>query len=311
MGCGSAQTIKYGRQSGRQRYRCLVCGKAFQPHKRVRRADFVERLWSEYVWGKQTLAQLSTKYHLDHKTIQKYFRERHPETRFPYELIPPHPIFLVIDAYYRSRGDGTIVFRVPKLQQNLLWYDIKYETILDYTNGVQSLVDSGWVIKGITIDGRPGTVRALEYYAPVQHCQFHQLQIVTKYLTKRPKFDSHIALKRVASTLTRVNETVFTQLLDAWFFKYGHLLKERTSHPGGGWSYTHEHLRSCYNSLRRNLPHLFTYVGYPGMPNTTNSLDGSISHLRTLHRIHRGKSFSPQENFPGEVLRGKTTKNSL
>lgn len=271
----------------------------------------MERLWDEYVWGKQTLKQLSTRYNLDHKTIQKYFRERRPETRFPYELIPPHPVFLVIDAYYRKRGDGTIVFRVPELQQNLLWYNIEYETILAYTRGVDTLVQTGWEVRGITIDCRPGTIRALEYYAPVQHCQFHQLQTVTKYLTKRPKFESHQALKRVASTLTRVNEPVFTELLDYWYNKYGHLLKERTYHPGGSWSYTHDHLKSCYNSLRRNLPHLFTYQQSTGMPNTTNSLDGSISHLRTLHRVHRGKSFSSEDNFPGEVLRGKSTKNSL
>ncbi len=289
----------------------MVCGKVFQLSKRARRRDFVQRLWNEYVWGKQTLEQLSERYDLDHKTIQKYFRQRCPETRFPYELIPPHPVFLVIDAYYRKRGDGTIVFRVPELQQNLLWYNIEYETILSYTRGVDTLVQAGWEVKGITIDGRPGTIRALEYYAPVQHCQFHQLQTVTKYLTKRPKFESHQALKRVASTLTKVNEPVFTELLDYWHSKYGELLKERTYHPGGGWSYTHEHLRSCYNSLRRNLPHLFTYQQYRGMPNTTNSLDGSISHLRTLHRIHRGKSFSSEDNFPGEVLRGKSTKNSL
>ena len=289
----------------------MVCGKVFQPSKRARRRDFVERLWDEYVWGKQTLEQLSERHDLDHKTIQKYFRQRCPETRFPYELIPPHPVFLVIDAYYRKRGDGTIVFRVPALQQNLLWYNIEYETILAYTRGVDTLVQAGWEVLGITIDGRPGTIRALEYYAPVQHCQFHQLQTVTKYLTKRSKFESHQALKRAASTLTKVNEPVFTELLDYWHSKYGELLKERTYHPGGGWSYTHEHLRSCYNSLRRNLPQLFTYLGYRGMPNTTNSLDGSISHLRTLHRIHRGKSFSSEDNFPGEVLRGKSTKNSL
>lgn len=271
----------------------------------------MEKLWSEYVWGKQTLKQLSHTYNLDHKTIQKYFRERRPETRFPYELIPPHPIFLVIDAYYRKRGDGTIIFRVPEMQQNLYWYNIEYETILSYTKGVDTLVQAGWEINGITIDGRPGTIRALEYYAPVQHCQFHQLQTVTKYLTKRPKFESHLALKRVALTLTKVNEQVFTELLDYWYAKYGHLLKEKTYHPGGGWSYTHKHLKSCYNSLRRNLPHLFTHLNHPGMPNTTNSLDGSISHLRTLHRIHRGKSFSSKDNFPGEVLRGLPTKNSL
>ena len=263
------------------------------------------------MWGKQTLEQLSNKYGLDHKTIQKYFRERRPETRFPYQLIPPHPVFLIIDAYYRKRGDGTILFRVPEMQQNLLWYDIKYETILSYTSGVQRLVDAGWVIKVITIDGRPGTIRALEYFAPVQHCQFHQLQIITRYLTRRPKEESNQALKRVASTLTKVNRETFTELLDYWFTQYGDLLTKRTYHPAGGWSYTHAKLRSSYRSLRRNLPYLFTHLYHPGMPNTTNSLDGSISHLRTLQRIHRGKSFTQQDNFPGEVLRGKSTNFSL
>jgi len=263
------------------------------------------------VWGKQTLAQLSAKYDLDHKTIQKYFRERRPETRFPYELIPPHPVFLVIDAYYRKRGDGTIVFRVPELQQNLLWYDLEYETILSYTKGVSCLVEAGWTLKGITIDGRPGTIKALEYYAPVQHCQFHQLATVTRYLTKRPKEESHRSLKRVASILPHTNEQTLTKLLDKWHEKYGELLSKRTYHPGGSWSYTHANLRSCYRSLRRNLPHLYTYLDYEDMPNTTNSLDGSISHLRTLQRIHRGKSFSSKENFSGGLLRGKTTSFSL
>ena len=55
---GLERVVKCGFQSGRQRYKCLDCKKVFQPHKRTRRQDFVERLWSEYVWGKQTLVQL-------------------------------------------------------------------------------------------------------------------------------------------------------------------------------------------------------------------------------------------------------------
>ena len=260
------------------------------------------------MWGKQNLEQLAQTHQLGTKTIQKILQKHTSKTTSPSEEITPQSIYLVIDAFYRSRGDGTILFRAVTLKQNLLWKDIRYETIDDYVWGVERLIELGWHIMGIVIDGRRGTIKRLSEYAPVQHCQFHQLQTVTKYLTKRPKSEAGQALKRVASTLTQIDRKTFEKLLNYWYQKYGDLVKEKTHHPLGRWSYTHESLRSCYYSLVHNTPHLFTYRDHPFMPNTTNSLDGSISHLRTLHRIHRGSQLRTRRNFTEEVLRGKTTK---
>ncbi|HEY4478754.1 MAG TPA: hypothetical protein VI981_00100, partial [Candidatus Paceibacterota bacterium] len=41
-------------------------------------------------------------------------------------------------------------------------------------------------------------------------------------------------------------------------------------------------VRGAYLSMERNLPYLFTYQKYPelNIPNTTNSLDGSFTHLK-------------------------------
>lgn len=260
------------------------------------------------MWGKQTLVQLAESEQVSIRTIQNRLNKHRSPKTSPLGDVSPQSIYLVIDAYYRKRGDGTIVFRSSNLQQNLLWRDIGYETIADYVWGVEMLLDAGWHIMGIVIDGRRGTLQALEKYTPVQHCQFHQLQTVTKYLTRKPKSEAAQALKRVASTLTQADQPTFARLLDYWYQKYGTLTKERTYHPGGGWSYTHENLRSCYFSLLHNLPHLFTYRDHPCMPNTTNTLDGSISHLRTLHRIHRGAKLHKRRNFTEEILRGKPTK---
>lgn len=220
----------------------------------------------------------------------------------------PHAIFLIIDAFYYHRGDGMMLFRDPLKQQNLLWFPIQYETIATYTIGVNLLLEHGWQIKGITVDGRRGVMQALASYAPVQHCHFHQLATINRYLTRRPKLEAAIALRRIALLLTYINQSQLTVLLETWHVRYGDLLKERTYHPSGRWSYTHRQLRSAYFSLKHNLPYLFTYLQHSNMPNTTNSLDGSITTLKTLLRLHKGMNLSLRHKVTEEVLRGLPTK---
>ncbi len=259
------------------------------------------------MWGKQTFAQLASRYKLGLSTVQKLLDLHVFPKFFPYQQIKSQAIYLVIDAYYRKRGDGTIIFRAVNLQVNLLWRDIGSETITDYLWGVELLEKAGYKILGIIIDGRRGVTRALETHAPVQYCQFHQIKTATKYLTKKPKTEAGQALRRIALVLTKIDQGLYDRLLARWHFHYGELIKEKTKHPTGGWSYTHKSIRSCYYSMIHNSAHLFTYREHPHMSNTTNSLDGSISHLRTLHRIHRGTRLTRRLNFTEGVLRGIST----
>ena len=66
---------------------------------------------------------------------------------------------------------------------------------------------------------------------------------------------------------------------------------EKTCHEDTGkWHYTHSRLRSAYRSLKTNLPYLFTYLEYPDLdiPNTTNSIEGIFSNIKTKLRVHSG-----------------------
>ena len=45
------------------------------------------------------------------------------------------------------------------------------------------------------------------------------------------------------------------------------------------------------------------------MPNTTNSLGGSISHLRTLLRVYRGTILPLKRKITQELLRGIALQN--
>lgn len=267
-------------------------------------------LWRQYVEEKQTLAQLS-------QTHGKSVRWIHTQLG-TYELPPrslqPQPTVIIADAFYDRRGSGTMLFRSPSLHENLLWFPIAYETTVDYVRGVDELERAGWVIQAFVMDGRKGVREALEARFPVQMCHFHQVQIVTRYLTRNPQLEAAQALKALTATLTHTTRAAFEAALNEWYTRWGDVVTERTvsderTKTGRKrWWYTHRRLRSAYRSLRTNLSYLFTYEQYPYLqiPHTTNSLDGSISHLRDKLGVHRGLKIQQRRKITGALLKKKS-----
>ena len=128
----------------------------------------------------------------------------------------------------------------------------------------------------------------------------------TEPVTKKPKLEAGKELRKITLLLTKSNKKEFTILLNNWFEKWKEFLKEKTVNSDTGkWFYTHKRLRSAYRSLKTNLPCLFTYQKYPklNIPNTTNSLDGSFSHFKSLLRIHRGLKRERRYKVICEILR--------
>ena len=161
---------------------------------------------------------------------------------------------------------------------------------MEYLLGRKAVERQDFKLSAIVLDGKPG-VRSVFYDIPVQMCHFHQRQIIQRYLTNNPRLEAGIELKKIVATLCYANEKTFTEQLNDWHNKWIDFLKQRTTDPiTGRWHYTHKRIRSAYRSLNNNLPYLFTYQKYPelNIPNTTNSLDGSFSHLKAKLRIHRG-----------------------
>ncbi len=202
-----------------------------------------------------------------------------------------------------------MLFRAANLSQNIYWFSVPYETIADYVNGVVYLEQQGWVIQAIVCDGRKGVKNALSGSYPIQMCQFHQLAIITRYLSRNPILPAAIELRALALTLTAINEVTFAKGLEAWHEQWAEFMKERTVNPETKrWRYTHRRVRAAYRSLVENLPYLFTHQRLPelNIPNTTNSLDGCISHLRDKLRAHRGLKLTLRLKITGELLKGKS-----
>jgi len=99
-------------------------------------------------------------------------------------------IMVIMDCVYFRRVCVYLVIRDWYLKKNIYFKRIPYETIDDYVLAIDFLEVRGFIIDGIVVDGRKGVFEALSDKYPVQMCQFHQKQIVRRYLTNKPKTEA-------------------------------------------------------------------------------------------------------------------------
>jgi hypothetical protein len=224
------------------------------------------------------LDDLASEYKRSISWVQKQIFEYEPA----YKTHNPRAINLVCDAtFYGKRKDklGTLVFKDSISKEVLAWKHIQSETIKDYKYLLTELINLGYTINSITIDGKRGLYKAFEDYS-VQMCHFHQKRIVQRYITKHPKLQASKDLQKILLRLTSTNETIFAKNLDVWYETYKDFLSEKTLNVlTGKENFTHAKLVSAYRSLRTNLPYLFTYKRYKYLSicstEGTNALGGT------------------------------------
>lgn len=169
-------------------------------------------LWEEYTKGKQTYKQLASKYGCSVKTIQRRIDRVEVFKVNEFERV----VNVLMDTTYFGRGFGVMVFRDSISGQFLYKQYVRYETNQLYLDGIEEISRRGIAVQAIICDGRKGLSQAFNDI-PVQMCQFHQVQIITKYLTKRPKSECAIELRKLALQLSRLDEMSFCQALDQWY----------------------------------------------------------------------------------------------
>ena len=221
--------------------------------------------------------------------------------------ITPQAVVCIFDATHLGE-EVLLTAREPNLKVNLGWAWIESETKEAYAALKANIESRGFKLVAVILDGRTGIPRVFEGL-PVQICQFHQLQIIRRKLTLRPETEAGQTLLSIGFSISKKTEVILTLELEEWFKKYGAFINEKTHILGTRrWRYTHRRVRSAYNSLKRNLPFLYTYQKYPDLkiPNTTNSLDGYGSRLKNLLSAHRGKSKERIRKIATEILRKQT-----
>jgi hypothetical protein len=208
-----------------------------------------------------------------------------------------------MDTTYWGRNLGVMLFRDSVKKENLLKYYVKNETIKQFVDGIRELQKRGFIIRGIVCDGKPGLLKIFESEIIIQMCQFHQKQIIKRYLTSKPKLEASKELWIIVDKLISTNKEEFTKELEEWYIKWQNFYNERTKNQETGKSfYTHKRLRSAYKSLVKNTPFLFNYIDKEDIPNTTNGIDGVFSDLKSKLRNHNGLTIERKKKLIDKYL---------
>ncbi len=210
-----------------------------------------------------------------------------------------------MDTTYFGRSFGVMVFKDSLTGTILYKQYVKQETNQLYLKGIEEISKRGIKIQSIICDGRKGLFQLFGNDIPVQMCNFHQVAIVRRYLTKKPKMQASKELWEHTLLLAHTDKESFEGGLNAWYIKWMDFLNERKIDEKGRKRYVHKKLRSAYRSLQVNVQWLFTwYENMPlKIPKTTNEIDGHFADLKNKLRNHNGLSIKRKMKFIDEFFK--------
>lgn len=192
---------KDGRRRGRQKYRCVECGSYFSSVRRNNLA-WVTQAYEDYTVHKQTYKELSEKYGKNQKTLRKYFDRYAGATGEVFE--DEEPAVLILDATFFGKGYGILMARNPK--RILCWQEIATESMEEYGRCLDQLDNMSCRFSAFVVDGKPGIKQLLHHRypgIPIQLCQFHEIQIIKRYIPARAKTDAARELRRLCLGLKK------------------------------------------------------------------------------------------------------------
>jgi hypothetical protein len=244
--------------------------------------------------------QLANKYGCSTKTIQR----RLDSIKIEQREMPICVANVLMDTTYFGRKLGVMIFKDSITSQILFKQYVRQETNLLYLNGIIEIKKKGIKVQSIICDGRKGLLQLFPSI-PIQMCNFHQVAIVRRYLTKSPKMQASKELWALTLLLKQTDKESFIGGLNQWHEKWKDFLNERKVDVNGKNRYVHKRLRSAYRSLKTNLPWLFTWYDFIALkiPNTTNALDGQFSNLKNKIRNHNGLSTERKKKFIDEFFK--------
>lgn len=306
---------KWGKhRNGTPRYRCIHC-KTSQTWKRPdltikNRQD----LYQTWLTSKYTLEEFAAKYHITRRTLYNWF------TPFRKLDIPALSVdvsnhVFIIDGYYLEYAATVLVAQTP---QNLVvgWsftYAENFSTWWEFFDSIAAFP------KAVVCDGQKGMVKAVKLRWPgviIQRCQFHVIHHVNLLLTKHPETLAARQLKTIVHQIIQVKTDSDLELwlltFKEWYQHYRFFLTQKTyadTHTDTGrkkWHYTHGHLHAAFYHVKRSLPYLFQYLKYPGIPNTTNRIEGGVNaQIQRLIDRHRGAKLFQRRQMIGALLKQK------
>lgn len=279
---------KWGTTSkGTNRYYCMACKRTAVAGKRKDITDrHLRRELDIWLGGKDSMKEIAAKYHV---TRQTFWRHLRPYLSFAFEpQIPQSPPMkiLILDGTYIH---GHILCALVAIDENdrIFWRFTNYESLENWKNFLSEFPEP----EVIVMDGQKGLFAAAKSLWPkvrVQRCQFHVVSFALQYLGRRPKDEAGKEMLHLLYQLKTVKDArrrdLWVLLFHSWEMRHEKMLKSRE-----GKKFANQKLRSVRLIIQKVMPYLFTYIEIPGVPNTTNLVEGWVNGaVAEALRRHRG-----------------------
>ena len=207
---------------------------------------------------------------------------------------------MILDGTFIHRPKSVVVMMNAKDNTVISGiYGISENSEPKLTSFLAPLKDQGLAPLSCTTDGNPQAIRVLKKLWPdiiVQRCLVHIQRQGLIWCRMYPKTDHAKALRdifrQVTYIKTKQEKDLFIDLINNWEEMYGQHIAKR---PEKGRVFSD--IKRARSMLLRALPNMFHYLDDPGIPSTTNGLEGYFSRLKGHYRQHRGLKPEKRHNY--------------
>jgi Transposase, Mutator family len=295
--------IKWGKQLGKQRFKCKNCGILFTRNapNQGNRNRFI--WFKKWILERQTYATLSRDSKLSKRSLQRLFctfLESSPKVK----IIKRPGVNLRMDATYFKQF-CVLCYQDDQDGYTQLIRITDGEHFAEIKEDLDNLIKLGVQIESITTDGHKSALKAIKKSLPnvtVQRCLVHIQRMCLLWLTRFPKHLAGVELRALVLMLLSIkasNDHVWwIKELTNWYNRHKDYLAEKNYNENTGrYWYKHKLLRRSYFTIKRALPNMFHYLNNEKIPPTTNGIEGYFGHLKNHLDLHRGLSVKHRINF--------------
>jgi transposase-like protein len=302
--CGFSASIKWGKQAGKQRYKCKNCGILFTASN----SSVTES--NRFIWFKRwvierwTLEKLSLESKYSTRTLKRYFHaylEKPPVL----SVYPSEKVNLLIDGTYFSNDLCLILYRDNTIKFTQLYRLTDGEWFEELAEDLANLIHLGVQIESITCDGHKALLKAIKHTCPhvtVQRCLVHIQRMCRIWLSSNPKSEAGRDLRSIISQLhliTNLQQRDYWLVsLIKWHEIYKDYINQKSINPNTQrYWYTHKMVRRSFMVIKKALPEMFQYLDNERIPKTTNGLECFFGHLKGYLNVQRGLSLKHRKQF--------------
>jgi transposase-like protein len=194
---------------------------------------------------------------------------------------------LILDATYIHKNQLCALVAIDE-HDRIFWRFAPYESYAAWYEFLKLFPRPQVVV----MDGQKGlflAARRLWPLVPIQRCQFHVISFCTQYTGRRPQEQ---AARAILALLYELKHAKTKERARAWIKSYERWESafDLQLYAKNAWGeFKYPRLRSVRYIIRKALPNLFTFLDYPGTPNTTNLVEGWVNAaIAEAIRRHRG-----------------------